>query len=374
MGDGHRILRLGQGDLFDNSKKDRGEVGVVLDISSRIEDEKLEKLYPPVHPTSTVSTFQSTTQQYAFPSRVIPANGVEREGDSKLLSVVDVKRNTIRHISLPDSVTHSKHIDQDAVIDSLRSRRSLHMSGLMGPSNTVASLPSSVLSMVPLSAGDVATLERNGMVRVWQVDPDSLKADLKDWTALFGDSRVVDKPLRLEVESDKKKEAKGPKEGKEDEENQPHVGGNTWRGGTGGSDTAGMGGKGGPYRVDKGHDVHQLSDEEKARVSDDVKKAAQEIAQAELAKRLREIELSSAEDETYKKFLDKVGKEVHQMRLVLEAAEAKEREREWLRHKTQGDLDDGKLIDGVTGDKVRISFCSSFSFVCFDTLDSPAGL
>jgi hypothetical protein len=49
----------------------------------------------------------------------------------------------------------------------------------------------------------------------------------------------------------------------QDPDNTPHVGGNTWAGGTGGRDTAGLGGKGGPYRLDKGHDVHQLSDEEK---------------------------------------------------------------------------------------------------------------
>lgn len=49
-----------------------------------------------------------------------------------------------------------------------------------------------------------------------------------------------------------------PKHGKEDAKNEPHVGGNTWAGGTGGSDTAGLGGRGGPYRLDKGHHVHQV--------------------------------------------------------------------------------------------------------------------
>lgn len=38
----------------------------------------------------------------------------------------------------------------------------------------------------------------------------------------------------------------GPKEGKWDEKNEAHVGGNQWQGGTGGSDTAGLGGRGGP--------------------------------------------------------------------------------------------------------------------------------
>jgi hypothetical protein len=52
--------------------------------------------------------------------------------------------------------------------------------------------------------------------------------------------------------------ARGPKHGKIDDTNEPHVGGNTWAGGTGGRDTAGMGGKGGPYRLDVGNPIHQV--------------------------------------------------------------------------------------------------------------------
>jgi hypothetical protein len=95
--------------------------------------------------------------------------------------------------------------------------------------------------------------------------------------------------------------------GKRDKNNDPHVGGNTWAGGTGGRDTAGLGGKGGPYRMvrvqaqgsivhrsirpccvrcsvfrsyglqDAGHDVHQLSQEEKDAVPDHIKQAAREM-------------------------------------------------------------------------------------------------
>ena len=56
-----------------------------------------------------------------------------------------------------------------------------------------------------------------------------------------------------------------------DPNNAPHVGGNTWAGGTGGRDTAGLGGKGGPYRLDAGHNVFQLSDEEKMAVPEEVR-------------------------------------------------------------------------------------------------------
>lgn len=51
----------------------------------------------------------------------------------------------------------------------------------------------------------------------------------------------------------------GPKHGKTDPKGEAHVGGNTWAGGTGGRDTAGLGGKGGPYRLDGGHPVHQVN-------------------------------------------------------------------------------------------------------------------
>ena len=54
------------------------------------------------------------------------------------------------------------------------------------------------------------------------------------------------------------KDVKAPKHGKVDETGAPHVGGNTWAGGTGGRDTAGLGGKGGPYRLDAGHEVYQV--------------------------------------------------------------------------------------------------------------------
>jgi hypothetical protein len=60
----------------------------------------------------------------------------------------------------------------------------------------------------------------------------------------------------LEIEYEHNgKEAEGPKHGKIDPENTPHVGGNTWAGGSGGRDTAGLGGKGGTYR----HDATRLS-------------------------------------------------------------------------------------------------------------------
>ncbi len=79
-----------------------------------------------------------------------------------------------------------------------------------------------------------------------------------------------------------------PKEGKVDEDNQPHVGGNTWKGGTGGRDTMGLGGRGGYGRQYTGHKIHQVSDELKKDVPEHLKKQAREMAREALAKELHE--------------------------------------------------------------------------------------
>ena len=81
-----------------------------------------------------------------------------------------------------------------------------------------------------------------------------------------------------------------PKHGKVDENNDPHVGGNTWAGGSGGSDTAGLGGRGGPYRLDSGHPVHQVSDEMKAEVSEEARQKARQMAREGLEQKLKDLE------------------------------------------------------------------------------------
>ena len=71
---------------------------------------------------------------------------------------------------------------------------------------------------------------------------------------------------------------KSPKHGEVDSANTPHVGGNNWAGGSGGSDTAGLGGRGGPYRLDSGHPVAQVSDEDKANISTETRALAKRMA------------------------------------------------------------------------------------------------
>ena len=40
------------------------------------------------------------------------------------------------------------------------------------------------------------------------------------------------------------------------------------------------------------------------------------------------------------------------LRNILEALHAKGKERQWLKHQSYGDLDESKLVEGLTGEKV----------------------
>ncbi|XP_018330489.1 von Willebrand factor A domain-containing protein 8 [Agrilus planipennis] len=157
--------------------------------------------------------------------------------------------------------------------------------------------------------------------------------------------------LKMSIERKSGLDTNGPKHGKEDPKNEPHVGGNTWAGGTGGRDTAGLGGKGGPYRLDKGHQVHQLSDEEKAAVPEHVRKAAQEMGRKAFQERLKEIGMSGYDASLYAQLSNAVAKEVQSLRVILNTLQSKNKERQWSRHQTSGELDDVKLIDGLLGEK-----------------------
>ncbi|XP_067641687.1 von Willebrand factor A domain-containing protein 8 [Eurosta solidaginis] len=159
------------------------------------------------------------------------------------------------------------------------------------------------------------------------------------------------KEIQLTVERKSGLGVSAPKYGKVDPKNEPHVGGNTWAGGTGGRDTAGLGGKGGPFRLDAGHKVHQLSDEEKADIPEEVKQAAREMNRKAFEDKLKEIRMSAHDHQLYAQFSAPINKQVQQLKAVLDAMQTKSKERQWQKYQTHGELDDTRLIEGITGEK-----------------------
>ncbi|KAI0327509.1 hypothetical protein GY45DRAFT_1355662 [Cubamyces sp. BRFM 1775] len=141
-----------------------------------------------------------------------------------------------------------------------------------------------------------------------------------------------------------------PKYGKDDPNNQAHTGGNTWAGGTGGRDTAGLGGRGGYMRLFKGHDIKQIPDALKNDVPDHVKERAREMARQELARRLEELNMSAGEAKGYGVLFTAVEGHIAQLHDLLEHLAAREEERVWVKRQTDGELDDSRLTEGLTGE------------------------
>ncbi|KAG8186062.1 hypothetical protein JTE90_005415 [Oedothorax gibbosus] len=203
------------------------------------------------------------------------------------------------------------------------------------------------LIMAPTTDGNLITADARGCVRKWEINRRSLENSFECWKASSG----LENKQKLTIERVSGQDVSSPKHGKVDPTGAPHVGGNMWAGGTGGRDTAGLGGKGGPYRLDAGHNVYQLSDEEKDSVPPEVKEAARQMGLKAYKERLKEIEMSEYDADLYNQFFKGVEKQVKMLKVILDGLQAKSKDRQWLRHQTSGELDDTKLIEGITGEK-----------------------
>ncbi|XP_017926659.1 von Willebrand factor A domain-containing protein 8 [Manacus vitellinus] len=203
--------------------------------------------------------------------------------------------------------------------------------------------------LAPLGKVGLVTVDMGGGVRLWETGLESLQRSLQDWRNMIG--QEDGRPVQITIERESGLDVSSPKHGKVDPDNMPHVGGNMWAGGTGGRDTAGLGGKGGPYRLDAGHRVYQVSQAEKDAVPEEVKRAAREMGEKAFKQRLKEIQMSEYDASTYERFSGAVRRQVQSLRIILDNLQAKGKERQWLRHQAVGELDDAKIIDGLTGEK-----------------------
>nr|XP_039272426.1 von Willebrand factor A domain-containing protein 8-like isoform X1 [Styela clava] len=248
------------------------------------------------------------------------------ENAANCLEIADVKNHKLFYLPVQNPVYTSPYVSW---------QKSISDSGLV---------------MTSGSGNIVYSVDTAGCVREWETELMALSDSLAEWIAMIG-ADADNSHMQITSERESGKDVTAPKHGKVDSKNEPHVGGNMWAGGTGGRDTAGLGGKGGPYRLDAGHDVTQIPDWEKEAVPEHVKKAAREMAQKAFQARLREINMSEYDAHMYESFSSSVRRQVKSLRIILDSLQAKGKERQWQRHQMTGELDDMKLIEGLTGEK-----------------------
>lgn len=109
--------------------------------------------------------------------------------------------------------------------------------------------------------------------------------------------------------------------------------------------------QGGYMRLYKpGQDIKQIPERLKAQVPSEIQEQAREMARKELAKRLAEIDLTTSQGAQYTQYHNAVLPHVQQLVTFLDNLEANEEERVWLKRQGDGELDESRLSEGLTGE------------------------
>lgn len=173
--------------------------------------------------------------------------------------------------------------------------------------------------MCSTSNDGMVTVDGGGCVRLWETSISHLDNSLDSWRQMIGSRDTGDLQItRTRDGPQPPMDFMGPKHGRVDPSNAPHVGGNQWAGGSGGRDTAGLGGGGGPYRLDSGHDVTQIPDWQKMNIPPEVLLAAREMGLKAWKERLKQIKMSEYDGEMYDRFSHAVKRQVQSLRVILE--------------------------------------------------------
>ena len=61
--------------------------------------------------------------------------------------------------------------------------------------------------------------------------------------------------------------------------------------------------------------------------------------------------MSQFDSNLYDQYASQVRKQVQALRNIISGLQAKAKDRQWLKNQTQGELDDMRLIEGITGEK-----------------------
>ncbi|GAA5805817.1 AAA domain-containing protein [Helicostylum pulchrum] len=232
-----------------------------------------------------------------------------------------------------------------------------------------------VATMTELSNGNLVTMDNAGTVRIWQVNPDEIYKAAKTWKQMVGvDQKVLsviyetdqDKKQMDEMFEDAEKEAKG-QGGNKDAKCEADGSGEGSGGSSGvgeGDGGSGQGGSGGGGANGSGNNMNEDGREEanfedienlKLKTTGDepevISRAQKEMHDQAMEKMLTKLDMTQADFQQYNKFMDNIRREVRELRVILESVEAKKLERVWLKNQSSGDLDDTKIIEGLTGER-----------------------
>ncbi|KAG0045398.1 von Willebrand factor A domain-containing protein 8 [Gryganskiella cystojenkinii] len=336
----------------------------VFSFMRPIADENVRNLYSNLQ---SASMYMSKTQQMA---KIIPSPSGKGEGYLELFSPSERR---IWRVLIPLSIPVTSTLRTDAP-----------MTGFKGLQQDRA-----VASMTELEDGSLLTMDNSGFVRVWQIDAADLFQSASTWKKLVGtlDSRTL--AILYKDEEGRFVNADGQLVGPDGQVIVPGDGlgddlppgmdgssGDSAGGGGGGGGSGGGGGGGDGEGDGSGDgdgngsgsgsgerngapkdgrkpnfdDVSKLDIRTSAPPPKLVSDAQIEMHNMTMRKHLAQMDMTAADAKIYMAYMENVQREIRELRVILESIEAKNKERVWLKNQSSGDLDDTKLIEGLTGD------------------------
>ncbi|KAI9354986.1 AAA domain-containing protein [Pilaira anomala] len=231
-----------------------------------------------------------------------------------------------------------------------------------------------VATMTELPNGNLVTMDNAGIVRVWQVNPAEIYKAAQTWKQMVG---VDQKLLSVIYETDQDKEKmdelfddakiNGKGQGGDKDAQCETNGSGEGSGGTSGVGQgagSGEGGSGGGGVDGSGNNMNEDGRQEasfedieslKLKTTGDepeaISRAQREMHDQAMEKMLTKLDMTQADFSQYNKFMENIRREVRELRVILESVEAKKLERVWLKNQSSGDLDDSKIIEGLTGER-----------------------
>jgi MoxR-like ATPase len=333
----------------------------------------------------TSSVFLAKTSQMA--------TLIESEVNTLVLEVCNVTAGVVRHVNIP--------LNDESEELLFKERRGGN--GLQGYVDLGGACSAHVSE---LPDGRIVCIDVYGKGRIIEADMQAIQEDLKIWAQMNGansdqnnklavrivDAKVAEKEASMgqgafatdggSAQSNgdggqKGKGRNGEKTGKGEGSGDGDGKGNGSGTGEGDGDGSGSGngagngdGKGGGKGEGKGGEASDILPDvfeenkmleesqqglpeprAKEDVPPEIAAAAKKAKDAAWGRILKKLEMSEGEMEKYHEYRSAVSREIRELRVVLESLEAKKNERQWLSNKDMGDLDDRKLIDGLTGDR-----------------------
>ncbi|KAI8912686.1 AAA domain-containing protein [Gorgonomyces haynaldii] len=219
--------------------------------------------------------------------------------------------------------------------------------------------------IVELQDGNLLMMDLTGRIMVFQSRHDEMMSQMQEWKRLTGaldagtlsiiyNGRHPDMVESSQIQAFGEQgqgmgqgQGQGQGEGEGDGEGEGS-------GGAGGTGASG-GGIGAPTPGEEGRQSGGIDGNFELRSSGQlapaITDAQKELHELRMRKRLQDLQMTAKEMQQFTKYKQNVQREIRELRVILESVEAKSKERVWLKNKTAGDIDDAKLIEGLTGEK-----------------------